>query len=137
MAATESAIRRDEQAGLRIVDAVAKRFGREAAEHDRVHGSDPRAREHGNGKFRNQRQVDRDAIAASDAERQKHVGKLTDLAMQIEIRQRPVIAGFSFPDDRGLVAPCRAHMPIQTVDAGIDLPADKPFRVRRIPLEHA
>ena len=41
-----AAVGGDQHLGLRVVDPVAQRLGREAAEHDGVNGADPRAAEH-------------------------------------------------------------------------------------------
>jgi hypothetical protein len=64
-----AAIGGDQQTARRVVDAIAQRLGAEAAEHDAVHGADPRAGEHRDGELGNERQVDRDAIAFANAER--------------------------------------------------------------------
>ena len=68
VAAAVAAVSRDEQPRLRVVDAVAQRFGAEAAEHHAVHGADAGAREHGNRQLGHQRHVQRDAIALLGAE---------------------------------------------------------------------
>src|SRR6185436_127836 len=119
----------------RIVDAIAKRLGAEAAEDDRVHGADARASQHRNGELRNQRQIQRDAITLRHAERLQDVRELTDLAIEIEVGQRSAIAGLAFPDECRLVAPGGADMPIEAVGGDVDLAADEPLGIRRIPLE--
>ena len=103
-AAAPSAVGGDQQIALRVVDAIAERLGAEPAEHDRVRRADPRARQHRDRELGNERQVDRDAIAALDAERLQHVRELTDLTIEIEVRQRAAIARLAFPDERRLVA---------------------------------
>ena len=103
LAAALAAVGGDEQRALRVVDAIAQRLGAEAAEHDGVNRADARAREHRDRELGNQRQVDRDAIAALDAERLQHVRELADLPVQIEVGQRAAIAGLAFPDERRLV----------------------------------
>ncbi len=134
-AAPPSAIGGDEQVALSIVDAVAKRFGAETAEDDRVRRANARAREHGNRELGDERQVNRDAIAPLHAERLQHVGELTDLPVEIEVRQRPAVTRLAFPDERRLVTPCASRVTIDAIDARVDRAADKPFRVRRLPLE--
>ena len=64
LAAPVAAVGGDEQHGLRVVDAIAQRLGAEAAEDDAVDGADARAREHRDRELGNQRQVERDAVAA-------------------------------------------------------------------------
>ena len=88
---------------LRIVDAVAQRFGGEAAEDDVVRDADPRAGQHRDRQLRNHAHVDRDAIAFLDAERLQHIGEPADFVMQLLIGQRANFAGLAFPDDRGFV----------------------------------
>ena len=56
--------------------------------------------------------------------------------MEVEVGQRPPIAGLAFPDDRGLVAARAAHVAVQAVDADVQLAADEPLRMRRLPVEH-
>ncbi len=121
---------------LRIVDAIAQRLGAEATKHDGVHGADASAREHRNRQLGNQREVDRDAVAALHAERLHHVGELTDLTIQVEVGQRPAIARLTFPDDRRLVAPRSPDVTIDAVDARVEGAADEPFRMRRFPVEY-
>ena len=136
VAAAIAAVGRDEQPRLLVVDAVAQRLGAEAAEDHAVHGADARAGQHRDGQLGDERQVDRDAIALPDAERLEHVGELADLAIELPVGDGAAIAGLAFPDDRGLVAPPAADVPVQAVDAGVQLAADEPLRVRRLPVEH-
>ncbi len=129
------AVRRHEQHGLRVVDAVAERLGAESAEDHAVHGADARAGEHRDGEFGDERQVQGYAVAACDAERLQHVGKGADLPVQVPVRERAAVARFPFPDDRGLVAAGRADVPVEAVRARVDLAAREPARVRRLPVE--
>ena len=137
MPASIAAVGGDEQPRLLVVDAVAQRLGAEAAEHDAVDGADARAGEHRNRELGNERQVDRDAVAFRDAERLEDVGERGDLAKEIEVGQRAAIARLAFPDERGLVAPRAADVAVETVDADVEGAADEPFRVGRLPVEHA
>ena len=125
-----------QHAGFRVVDPVAQRLGAEAAEHNAVHGADPRAGQHGNRQLRHERHVEHHPVAAPHAERLQDARERVDLAVEIEVRQRPTIARFPFPDERRLVAPGGAHVAVDAVNAGVDLAANKPFSVRRCPLEH-
>ena len=54
--------------GLRVVDPVAQRRGREAAEHDGVRGADARAREERDRELGHHPHVDGDAITLGDAQ---------------------------------------------------------------------
>jgi hypothetical protein len=64
-----------------------------------------------------------------DAERLQHVGELADLPVQVEVGERPPVAGLAFPDDRGGVAARGAHVAIEAVDADVELAVDEPLRV--------
>jgi hypothetical protein len=90
-------------------------------------------REHGLG---NHREVDRDAVALLHAQPLQHVRRAAGLAIQIPVRVRAAVAGFPFPDQRGLVAPRAANVPVGAVDARIELAAGEPACVRRRPVEH-
>src|SRR5207249_5436569 len=56
--------------------------------------------------------------------------------VEIEIGQRAAIARLTLPDERRLVASRPADVAIEAVRARVDRPADEPFRVRRLPVEH-
>src|SRR3977135_1391491 len=55
--------------------------------------------------------------------------------MEVEVGERPPIARLALPDDRGFVAACAPHVTIHAVDAGVQLSADEPLRMRRLPVE--
>ncbi len=136
-AAAISAVGGNQQLALRVVHAIAQRLGAEAAEDDAVRRADARAGKHRDREFGHERHVDGDAIALLDAQRLQHVRERADLAIQIEVGQRPAIAGLPFPDECGLVAACAANVAIDAVDRHVDLAADEPLGVRRIaPVEH-
>ena len=81
-------------------------------------------------------QVERDAVAALDAERLEDVGEGTDLAVEVPVGQRPPVARLALPDEGGLVAARGTDVPIEAVGADIELAADEPLRVGRLPLEN-
>ena len=62
-------VRRDQDRGLGVVDAVTQRLRAEPGEDDGVNGADARAGEHGDGHLGDHRQVDGDAIPLAHAER--------------------------------------------------------------------
>ena len=103
-AATIAAVGGDEHLALRIVDAIAQRLGREAAEHHRVNRADARAGEHRDRDFGNERHVDRDAVAALHAELLEDVRELLDFDVEVPVGERAPVARLAFPDQRGLVA---------------------------------
>src|SRR5438132_1451754 len=99
--------------------------------------TDARTSEHRDSELGNQRQIKRDAIALGYSERLEHVAELRYFTVQIVVGQRSRVAGFTFPNDRRLVPASAAEMTIDAIDAGVDLSTDEPFRVGRIPFEHA
>ena len=131
-----AAVGGDQHLRLRVVDPVAQRLGREAAEDDRVDGADPGAGEHRDRQLGGHRHVDRDAVALRDAERLEHVGELVHLPVEVPVGVGLPVAGLAYPDERGLVAARPLDVPVDAVVRGVELPADEPLRVGRVPLEH-
>ena len=129
-----AAVGRDEQLRLRVVDAIAQRFGRESAEHHRVNRADARAGEHRDRHFGHERHVDRHSIASLDAELLQNVRELLDFDVQVPVRQRAAVAGLSFPDERRLVAARSGHVAVDAIHRDVELSTNEPFRVRRLPL---
>src|SRR5581483_8946543 len=103
-AAAVAAVAGDQHLCLRVVDAVAQRLGAEAAEDHAVRGTDPIAGLHGDHDLGYHAEVDRDAVAALDAELLEHVGELVHLAPDVAVREHALVAGLPLPDDRRLVA---------------------------------
>jgi len=56
--------------------------------------------------------------------------------LEVEIRQRPLVTGFALPDDRRFVAAAAPYVAVDAVRAGVQLSADEPLRVRRLPVEN-
>ncbi len=137
LTAAPAAVRRNQERSLLVVDAVAERLCAEASEHDAVDGADARAREHRDRELRDEGKVYGDPVAALHAERLEDVREAADLAEEIEVGQRAPVARLAFPHDGGLVAPRGARVAIDAVDARVDLAADEPPGVRRLPLEDA
>ena len=115
------------QPRMRLLEAV----GREAAEHHRMDGADPRTGQHGIGRLGDHRHVDRDAVALPDAARLQHVGEAADLLVQFAIgdlaRFRRIVA---LPDDRDLVA-ARGEVPVDAVHRDVGGAVLEPFDRRR------
>src|ERR1041384_8716367 len=57
--------------------------------------------------------------------------------MQLLISQRALLARLPFPDNRRLIAAVLGEMSIKAIFGKVQLAADKPFRERRIPFQHA
>ena len=98
-------IRRDDELARGIVDAARQAVRREATEHHGMHRADAGAGEHRVGRFRDHRQVDRDAVALLDAVRLQHVGDLADALVQLPVGDLLVLGRVvAFPDDRDLIS---------------------------------
>ena len=130
-----SAVRGHDELRFRIVHAIAHGFCREAAEHHAVDRADAGAREHGHRGLGNHGKVDAHPIALVDSERFQDVGELADLAQELAIRDHARLAGFSLPDDRGLVLAPGGRVPIEAVLREIELSAHKPPGERDLPVE--
>src|SRR4029079_15808722 len=104
-----------------VVDAIAKRFGREAAEDDGVNRADTRAGEHRDSGLRDERHVDRHAITAVNAELRQHIRELLHLDVEIPVREGPAVAWLALPDERSLVAARRLDVAIDAVVGDVDL----------------
>ena len=135
LTATEAAVSGDQHTTLRVVDAIAQRFGAESAEHHAVNGTDARAGQHRDRGFGNHRQIDRDAISLLHAEASQDVRELADFNEELPVRQCALIARFPFEDDGGFVAPCRAHMPVETVGRHVELSIAEPGGEGCVPFE--
>ena len=126
-AAAQALVRGDDELGLAALDAAGERVGREAAEHHRMDGAEPRAGEHGIGGFRDHRQVDGDAVAFLDAAVAQHVGEAAHLVVQLaigdELRFRRVV---TLPDDRHLVG-AGGEVPVDAVVGGVGGAVLEPF----------
>ena len=105
----KAAVGGDDKFGLGILDPVGDGLGAEPTEDDGVNGTDAGAGEHGDGGFRDHRQVDEHAIARRDAVALEHVGESADLMMKLFIGEDAFLARFvgggwlALPDQRGLV----------------------------------
>src|ERR1700730_7896638 len=101
-----------------------------------MRGANAREGEHRNRQFRNQRQVQRNAISFLYAGVLQYVCELANFGMKLLISKGALVAWLAFPKEGGLVTATGAEMPIETVVRDIDLAARKPLRMRRLPLEH-
>ena len=121
--------------GLRVVDAVADRVGSEAAEDHAVGGADARAGEHRDGRLGHHRHVDGDAVAPLDPVLLERRREAVDLAVEIPVGQGARVAGLTFPDEGGLGAAGGVDVPVQAVVGDVELAADEPLGVGRLPLQ--
>ncbi len=134
LAAAQPFVGGDDVRRAAIGDAPRKRLGGESREHHRVHGTEPRAGEHGDGDLGNHRQIDGDAVALANAERLQGVGALAHALVELSIAQALGTSRIvRFPDDSGLVA-ALLEMAVQTVrrhvESAVVEPAD--VKIRRV-----
>src|SRR5678815_564491 len=101
-----------------------------------MRSADACTREHRDRELRNERHVERNAIATLNVGMLEYVRKLADFSVQLLISERACFAGFAFPDECCFVASPGGEMTVETVVGDIDLPAAEPLCVRRIPLQH-
>jgi hypothetical protein len=128
------AVRGDEDLRLGVVDPVAERIRAEAAEHDRMRSSDPRAREHGDRQLRHHPEVDVHSVALAHTQRAETVGEAADLVEEVAVGDRPRVSRLALPVVRDLVAAPRRHMPIETVHGRVQGSSHEPLHERRRPL---
>ena len=98
--AAHAAVSGNDHAGACVIDAIAQRFRREAAEYDRVNCAYAGAGEHGDAGFGDHRHVDDDAVAFGDAERFHAIGKFGDFVVQLLIGNFSHAAVIGFGNDR-------------------------------------
>jgi hypothetical protein len=134
LAAAELAVGSDQHDGAGVVDAVAQRLGREAAEDDRVDGADAGAGLHGDDAFDRHRQVDDDAVALLDTLGTQQVGHLADLGQQVLVGDRRHLAVVGFENDGDLVAQTGFDIAVEAVVGHVELAVGKPLEERCVGL---
>jgi hypothetical protein len=117
-------VARYQQLRVGVLDAVAQRFRREAAEHYGMRRPDPGTCEHRDRGFRNHAQL------------LQGVGELTDLPVQLPVRVHASVARLALPDESGLVGSPPIQVTIEAVVRDVELAADEPAGERRLPLEY-
>ena len=136
LAAPPAAVGGDDELGATVIDTVLDGLGAEAAEDDGVNCADPRTGEHRDHGLGDHRQVERDPIAGPDAHVFKNMREPADVEMQLLVSDRADIAGLAFEDQRSLVFPGRAEVAVDAIFGDIQFAADKPLRMRRLPIEN-
>ncbi len=132
-----SAIGRDHEARLSVVDASAQTFSAEASEDHRVRCAEARDREHRDHRLRDHRHVDGHAVARGDAEAGEHVRGALHLVRELGVREGACVAGFALEVERDAVAVARCHVAIEAVRRDVQLAVLEPLRERRVrPVEH-
>src|ERR1700674_2540053 len=98
--------------------------------------ADARAGEHRDRRFGYERQVDRYSIAFPNSELPQDIAELRDLAVKIPVRERPRVTRLAFPDERRFIPTRSPNVPVNAVGGDVELSADEPLRMRRVPLEN-
>src|SRR3954454_5532415 len=93
------------------------------------------AGEHRNGRLWNCRQVNDHPVAFANLVSLQHVRETTDVPVQLLESQRAFIPRLALPEDRDLIPPRPGEMAIEAILGNVQLPADEPFRERRLPLQ--
>ena len=92
-----------------------------------MNGADAGAGQHGDGSFRNHRQVEDDTVAPADTACAERAGEARGEPLQLGIGEALHDAGYgTVVDQCRLFAAPRVHVAIQRVVAGIDLGAREP-----------
>ena len=120
---------------LHVVHPARERVGREAAEDDGVRRAEPGAREHRHRQLRDHAHVDPDRRPLLHAELLERVREADDVLLEIGVRDRARVSfGLALPVERDLVARAGLDVPVDAVEADVQLAAEIPLRVRRLPL---
>ena len=134
-AAPVAAVGGDQHLGLGVVDPVAERLSGKAGEDHAVGRPDPGAGEHRDRKLRDHRQVDRHPVALLDPEAAQNVGEAADLPVEVGVGQGLFVPRLAFPEDRRTIPAPPRQVPVQAVDARVQLSADEPAGEGRLPVE--
>ena len=119
LAAAHALVGRDDHVAVGVADASRQRLRREATEHHRVDGADSRTCQHGHGRLRDHRHVDRDPVAFLGTGCLEAVGEAADLPVQFPVGDGFVLVRLiALPQDGDLV-PARFEMAVDAVVAGV------------------
>ena len=103
----------------------------------------PRASEHGHGRLRHHRHVNRDAIALLHAKFFQAIGEAAHIIAQLPIgnltnlRLAGLIERLGLPQNRCLSASSALNLRIEAVIGNVRLRSHEPLRIRRVPFQHA
>src|SRR6202012_3714734 len=121
---------------LRIVHAVDDRMRGKPSKNYRMHRTDARASEHGNGQLRRHAHVDGNAVALLNAQALERVRKALYFCMQVAEGQLANLSWLAFPQDGDFIALITQRVPVYAVVAEVRLSAHKPLHPGLIPLKH-
>ena len=95
--------------------------------------ADAGAGQHRDRQLRDHRHVDGDPVALLHAEPAQRVREAADLLEQLAVGDRARVARLALPVVGDAVAEAGGDMAVEAVDADVELAADEPLRVRRLP----
>ena len=121
LAAPVAAVRRDNDAGAAVRDAVLDAFAAEPAKDHAMNSTDARACEHRDGRLRNVRKVNEDTRPFLAAVALEDVCKDADFAVKLLVGEDTPVAGFPFPNDGSLVAARPGEMAVEAIFRDIEL----------------
>src|ERR1700674_4540370 len=134
VAAPPSFVLRDHDLALHVVQAPGQHLGAEAADDDGEWRADPGAGEHRDGELGNHAHVDADVRAFLHAELFQAVGEADDLALELHERDlASVVLRLALPEVGDLVALTVLDVAVDAVVANVELAADVPLRIGRLP----
>ena len=138
LAAPELPVDGDHQLGLGIVDAGPQRRGGEPGEDHAVHQAQPRAGQHRDHGFGDQRHIDGDPVAGHQTEVGQRVGRLAHLGLQIGVGQAAAIAdGLALPVNSDPVPEAGLDMAVHAVVGDVELAVREPLGEGRVrPVQH-
>ncbi len=136
LAAPPTAVGGDDDRGSGIVQAINDCLRGKSAEDHIVHRADAGAGEHRHRRFRHHRHVNENPVLRLDPVFQKDIGETADILLELAEGDDAAVAGFSLPDDRGLVLARSGRVAVHAVLTDIEFPAHEPLRVRRFPIQH-
>src|SRR5205085_8227901 len=125
----------DQDLALHVVQPSGERVGGEAAEDHGVRRAEAGTREHGDRELRDHAHVDSDRRALADAELLEPVGEPDDVSLEVGERDRPpLVLRFALPVVGDLVAVSGLDVPVDAVEADVELAPEIPLRVGLLPL---
>ena len=117
----------DDHGAVGVVNAPGQAVGREAAEDHGMDRADARAGEHGVGRRRDHREIDRDAVALLDPVGLQDVGEFADLGVELAIGDLGRFLGIvALPDDRHAVG-ALFQMPVDAIGRDVERAVMKPL----------
>jgi hypothetical protein len=129
LAAAEAFVCGDDDFGFRVDDPVTQRFGAEAAEYDRVHGSDSSTCEHRVRELGDHGEVNTNPVTLADAKRPQCVGDTTDRGLELGEGDALVFAGLVCDEDNCRFVGVFGDVPVDTVDRRVDAASREPHEL--------